>query len=153
MKTILVVDIGNDEYLLNKKINAICFEDGDKIYDNFNFLKPMPKKKDINYAEKTSDGYYTLFSKQYVNGFNACIDEILESNRRNRMTGQNYDKEKALLAIQHLAGIIKEMHKSLETTTYEPARNYARRSIEACHWAIDVLINALTEGEENERVD
>ena len=42
MKAILVIDIGNEKELLNKKIVSINFQDGDKIYDNFEYLKPMP---------------------------------------------------------------------------------------------------------------
>lgn len=80
MKAILVMDI-NDEELIGKMGNSIHIFN-DKYKCNWK-LKPMPKKKDINYAEKTSDGYYTLFSKRYVNGFNACIDEIL---------GETYDE-------------------------------------------------------------
>lgn len=70
MKAILVVDIGNEEILLNKKINAICFEDGDKIYDNFNFLKPMPEK---DRPRLTADD----FEMGWCRGWNECINEIL----------------------------------------------------------------------------
>ena len=110
MKTILVVDIGNDEYLLNKKIDAICFEDGDKIYDNFNFLKPMPKKikvdvkliEDIMHTEfQMTDFIRNKFiakinletDKLIAIGYNRCIDEILESNRRNRMEIKGFCKD------------------------------------------------------------
>ena len=78
MKAILVVDIGNDEYLLNKEIDTICFKDGDKIYDNFHFLKPIPKKKNLKDLKiYRNDG----FVKQgYLIGYNECIDDIEGGN-------------------------------------------------------------------------
>lgn len=77
MKAILVVDIGNDEYLLNKKIDTICFKDGDKIYDNFNFLKPIPKinEKRINFLRECGWGIWEI--ERYAVGHGDCIDEIL----------------------------------------------------------------------------
>lgn len=79
MKAILVIDIGNDEYLLNKEIDTICFKDGDKIYDNFNFLKPLPRKLDANDWHRMFSG---IFSEREAKGYgwNACIDEILGDN-------------------------------------------------------------------------
>lgn len=78
MKAILVVDIGNETNLLRKKVVSICFEDDDKIYDNFHFLKPIPKKKNLKdlkiYREEG-------FVKQgYLIGYNECIDDIEGGN-------------------------------------------------------------------------
>lgn len=66
MKAILVIDVNDD----------IDFEKGakKKWYANIS-LKPMPQKKNINIAEK-KDNHYELFTKNYIQGWNDCIDEM-----------------------------------------------------------------------------
>ena len=75
MKAILVVDIGNDEYLLNKEIDSICFKDGDKIYDNFKLLKPLPEFKHEHFMCFSAELSGIINSEN--RGWNDCLTEIL----------------------------------------------------------------------------
>lgn len=86
MKAVLIVDIPEDFNYLNCDIggdgNIYYSRKGERssIIGNIKNLKSLPKKKNINYAEKLNDDYYVLYTKQYADGFNACVDEILKKN-------------------------------------------------------------------------
>ncbi|MBP3891482.1 MAG: hypothetical protein J6D29_04845 [Solobacterium sp.] len=76
MKAIIIVEIP-DEF---KKSYAdiTIFEDEPPygITERIEYLKPLPRKKDINIAEKKK-GFYEIYSKNYVQGWNDCLYEIL----------------------------------------------------------------------------
>lgn len=86
MKAILIVDIDNEKELLNKKVVSISFEDGDKIYDNFKGLIPMPeelitpymfRQEMIALGLQNEDGTVSVYSEDYMNGWNDCIQALL----------------------------------------------------------------------------
>lgn len=83
MKAILVIDVPDElDYLhlyLEGKILYTTKEDiGFKFLKELSMcvLKPMLQKKSWTLAEK-KDGYYEIYAKNYAQGWNDCIHEIL----------------------------------------------------------------------------
>lgn len=76
MKAILVIDINDDENIEELRASYKIDRDGEVLYAaNNETLKLMPKKKD--YSGFYTQGY-SEHEERHCEGFNECIDEILE---------------------------------------------------------------------------
>lgn len=82
MKAILVIDV-DDEYL-GKEISVIKFTNGSAIFCETLLtppliFKPLPQKKEIREKHSLIDAIPVAVRQ----GYNACIDEILEGEEEN----------------------------------------------------------------------
>lgn len=75
MKAILVIDV--DDKYLGKEISLIKFIDDNAIYCSAE-LKPMPTRKLALFDPNHCDMEEEIKIIDEINGYNRCIDEILE---------------------------------------------------------------------------
>lgn len=74
MKAILVIDLSDNlkNHLDKVKVDVIGTLNGQELFHRLNqSLKPMPEK---NMWDITKNGHVT----EYAEGYNACLDEIME---------------------------------------------------------------------------
>ena len=82
MKAILIIDDIPEEWFkdnLSCTFQLLYYPNGEMKelgISGKHHLKPLPQKKDINIAEKKK-GFYEIYTKNYVQGWNECLDEIL----------------------------------------------------------------------------
>lgn len=62
--------------------NTLWWEDDEIKVDEDCPFEKLPRKKNITLAEK-KEGHYELFTKNYVQGWNDCLDKIIGKEESN----------------------------------------------------------------------